>query len=152
MGYTGSIRIRIDEWANVNRNVYLIDKLNNIDYLISDVPADIFLNAGSYTDRYVLAFRINGTLTTEEFTASEFYVYTEDATQDIMIVNTNLVQIENVQLYDVLGKQIQSWNIALKHKEGNKLRLKTNKLSSGIYFVKLKSSQGVTEKKVYLGF
>ncbi|MGH1388505.1 T9SS type A sorting domain-containing protein, partial [Kordia sp.] len=152
MGYSGSIRIRIDEWANINRNVYLIDTIDNINYLISAAPADIFLNAGMYTDRYVLAFARNGTLSTEEVLASEFSIYTEDASQDIMIVNTHQIDIENVKLYDVLGKQIQAWDITSQHKEGNKLRLKTNKISSGIYYLKLKSAQGLVDKKVYLGF
>ena len=152
MGYTGNITIRIDEWANVNRNVYLIDKIENINYLISGAPADIFLTAGTYSDRYFLAFTRSGTLSTEDIIASQFYIYTEDTTQDIMIVNTAQIIIEKVELYDVLGKQIQSWDITSKNKEDNKLRLKTKQLSSGIYYMKLKSSKGIDDKKVYLGF
>lgn len=152
MGYTGSIRIRIDEWANVNRDVYLIDTVANISYLISNAPADLFLSAGSYSQRYVLAFSTSGTLSTPAVNASQFHVYVEDTTEDIMIVNSNHLELQQVQLYDVLGKQVQTWNIAEAEQEGNKLRLSTQKLSSGIYYLKLKSSLGVAQKKVYLGF
>ncbi|MGH1387659.1 lectin-like domain-containing protein [Kordia sp.] len=150
--YTGNIRIMIDEWVHVNRNVYLIDKVENISYLISNTPANIFLNVGTYANRFVLAFRASGTLGTQETSDTQFYVYTETTTQDIIVVKPDHIKIQNATLFDVLGKEIQMWNTNNHNASDNKIHLKVSKLANGIYYLKLKSEQKVLTKKVYLEF
>ena len=150
MGYTGDISITIDEIKNVKMNVKLTDKLTGISYEILNNKATLTLDAGIYTDRFVLDFKPSiVTLDVEDDIDNlNTNIYVDNKNHNLVISKNNEINIKNVELYNILGKRIGNWTIEVQ-KEAYQLEIKTQ-LTTGVYIVKLNTDKGETNKKIII--
>ncbi|WP_100610924.1 LamG-like jellyroll fold domain-containing protein [Confluentibacter lentus] len=148
----GMVRIKVDSLENIDSklNLYIKDEVTKEVIEFTDKPFEIYLEPGTYNDRFKLVFRPGeATSTTEassevdiDNTISVFY-YAEIS--ELKIINEHSVNISEVSLYNMLGQ--------------NKKIIKVNSSkdvsipitpSSGIHIVKLKTANGVINKKIII--
>ena len=80
-----------------------------------------------------------------EFTSLQTYYSNES--DSIIIHNPNLLNIESIEMYNILGQSILRSNNTFTE---NYKEIKTNPLSVGTYIIKLKTQNGIVSKKVLL--
>ena len=149
MGYSGSVTIKVDEMKNVNNNVYITDKVTGISQEIINGKANLTLDAGVYTDRFVLAFKPGSALNIDDTIINEYTnIYSDNANKKVVIQKTSSIQIDQVELYSILGRKVISWKIK-EQNEQLKLKIK-RQLPTGIYIVKLKTDKGNSSKKIVI--
>ncbi|WP_165731889.1 T9SS type A sorting domain-containing protein [Polaribacter sp. 20A6] len=145
------ITIGIDEINNINKNVYIKDKLTGQTQKINDVSAAYQLEAGTYTERFVLAFEAaeDTVLGVEEdiFTGKTS-VYADNDNNNIVISKNQEVNIQKVELFDILGKKVSTWNIN-EQKPTYQLDIK-KQIITGVYIVKMNTDKGIMSKKVVI--
>lgn len=79
-------------------------------------------------------------LDSEDATISEFKVFPNPATDQLHIVTSNSIEISNMTLYDIAGKQMDVSSI--------NNTLDVSQLPIGFYILKIISEEGVTSRKV----
>ena len=143
----GELVIMIDEWQNIDRDVFIKDLENDSIYKLNDSKISLNLSAGSYADRFVLAF--DETIQPEVFeTLDPFKLFYNQKNRNIVIKKTDQIKINKVELFKIDARKKQTWNIK---KQSKKIKLKVNnKVKSGFYIVRLKTNKGVYKKKVYI--
>jgi hypothetical protein len=145
---SGSVSIMIDESKNLNHTVYLLDKVTGLSYELEKDKATLSLETGTYTDRFVLSFQPIEVLSTEEITSQLTNMFIDNQSREVVVTKTGDISVEKVALYNLLGKQIESWNI---DEQKESYRLKVNrKLPMGVYIIKLNSKEGEYNKKVII--
>lgn len=88
-----------------NQNIYLEDKLLNIIYDLKSAPYSFIATKGTIVDRFVLRFAKDATTKITPIT-NLLNVY--DNT--ILTVESSKQKIKNIQIFDILGKQILTKN------------------------------------------
>ncbi|ARV14523.1 T9SS type A sorting domain-containing protein [Polaribacter sp. SA4-12] len=149
MGYSGEVSITVDEIKNVSENVYIIDKTTGIFYEIINTKAVLNLNEGVYTDRFVLGFKPNTALSTDDIIDNAYTNVYADNKNHTLVISKNLeVDITNVELYNILGEKVSLWKIK---KQNNSYKLDIKKqIPTGIYIVRLNTSKGEINKKIVI--
>ena len=146
--FDGEFVINIDEWQNINRDVYLKDNVTNIVYQISDDnKAALNLVAGNYTDRFTIIFGESSLGTNQSTLEADMKIYTDKNAKEIVILNNKNQNIKKVELYNLLGQQVKLWSNL-----GNDTnqRLQTNSFSEGVYVVKITTDTEEISKKIIL--
>jgi len=149
IGISGSISIGIDELNNINSKIYIVDKLTNNSYNITESDAVIHLNEGTYSDRFILAFSEHKALSIENnISKKETNIYVDNKNKKIVISKEENIDLNTVKVYNVIGKKIISWEIK---EQKTKYFLDVNKqLSNGIYFVVIDTNKGKYNKKIII--
>ncbi|PWG04736.1 T9SS type A sorting domain-containing protein, partial [Polaribacter aquimarinus] len=149
INYSGDIEIKVDEMKNVTDNVYIIDKLTGDSYDVINGKAKITLENGTYSERFVLAFKPTSSLYVTESTVNAFTnIYIDNKNDFVNIKKNQKVEINKVKLINLLGKTVSVWNIK-EQKENFELKIKRS-LPAGVYIVKLNSDKGDINKKVII--
>ncbi|WP_373942166.1 T9SS type A sorting domain-containing protein [Polaribacter sejongensis] len=109
------------------------------------------LEAGTYTERFVLAFEAaeDTVLGVEEdiFTGKTS-VYADNDNNNIVISKNQEVNIQKVELFDILGKKVSTWNIN-EQKPTYQLDIKKQIITS-VYIVRMNTDKGIMSKKVVI--
>lgn len=99
------------------------------------------------SDAYMLMvddFKITATtLKSDSFLASKFSVY-PNPVNDIISINSDNVAFENISLTDINGRVIKEATT----KSVMNYNFNISDLNSGIYFLKIKTSEGILDKKI----
>ncbi len=140
-----SIYLTIDEWQNIDRDVYLLDKLTEETKLLNNERVELNLDPATYTDRFAIAFRSNQTLSVEEKELKKVLISTRD--KEILINNTGDSIVQEVEVYNILGKQLKEWN---NFEDPKNIILDASTLDANIYIVKATTDKGATTLKVIL--
>lgn len=144
----GLTHFTIDHLENVpdDMNIYLHDNhLNSYhDLRVSDY--NVYLASGEYQDRFSVVFTIPDTLSVDdEVLFNAFEVYFNNLSETISIQNINLINIYNLELYNILGQSLIIVNELDKQKH---LELKVPNLKPGTYIINLKTEKGKISKKI----
>ena len=149
MGTSGEVSINVDEVKNVTQDIYLTDKVEGNSYKITNSIATLTLDQGIYSDRFVLAFKSTGSLSVNDDIINTFTnIYVDQKNNHINITKKQEIEINKVQLFNLLGKQVASWKIK-EQREKYQLKIK-RKLPTGVYIVKLNSDKRKSNKKVII--
>lgn len=169
----GAITIKIDKLENVSEemDIFLMDKESNTLYDLRKDNYTTTLPAGEYNNRYALAFKMkkaapdpdeNAVLVTEDidatFTdASENLVavepeitypaidmYLNQMNTSITIKNPQLVAMNTVVLYTMLGQLVQSWETDTNTQNLNI----PNMPKPGVYVLHAHTQNGKITKKI----
>jgi|GEM_PF-2152435 len=136
------LSIDIDEWQNIDREVYLLDKLTDQTQPLDKGVAYLNLASGTYTDRFAIAFKSHKTLSSETIESNSITVY--NTSKHIEINNYGNSIIKAVELYNVSGQKMNEWkNIENKRQQ----LLEIDNLHKQIYIVKLITNKGSLSKK-----
>lgn len=169
----GAITIKIDKLENVSEemDIFLVDKETNILHDLRKNNYTTTLAAGEYHNRYALAFKMkkaapvadeNAVLVTEDIDAtftepSENLVaevpqiaypaidmYLNQINTSITIKNPQLVAVNTVVMYTMLGQMVQSWET-----DTNTQNLTIpNMPKPGVYVLHAHTENGKITKKI----
>lgn len=137
--------LRVDEKENIHIPFYLEDRLTGVFHDLAD-PIVLELANGVYQDRFFLTFSDN-TLSVENNPTinTDIQLFVDNDTDEIVIKNPNNIAIDKIELYNILGKKLNTWKSLDSSPEN---RLKTTKLPTGIYIVNIETAKGRSSKKI----
>lgn len=152
MDYDGDIKLTIDEMSNIHRDIYLYDSVDDITYTLGDDPQTLNLTLGIYEDRFFIVFGGSElSNTNDEEIAGNLNCYVDQGTKHLVVKSTRQEIIPSqVFLYDILGNQLQKWENLEAWNEPQNIRLKLRDHLKGVYLLKLKTNNGIVNKKIYL--
>ncbi len=149
MDYAGQVNIMIDELQNVSKNIFINDKLTQTSYNLTNKNAIFSLDKGTYTGRFVLAFTKNTTLSVKDAIVSkQTSIYADNKNNNIVISKNEEIHINNVELFNILGKKVTLWSIK-EQKNTYQLAIK-KQIPTGIYIVKTHTDKGIINKKIII--
>ncbi|PSG93406.1 T9SS type A sorting domain-containing protein, partial [Mesoflavibacter zeaxanthinifaciens] len=147
---SGNNTFTIDALENVpdNLEIYIFDNATSTYHDIKANDFTINLPAGEYLDRFSMVFSTSSTLSIEDnVIAQDINTYYNNSQTSIIINNPKLHNITSVKLYNILSQEIFS---ETDIDTLDYTALKTGKLSTGTYIIKMKTDVGEISKKVLI--
>ncbi|WP_299247146.1 T9SS type A sorting domain-containing protein [uncultured Lacinutrix sp.] len=143
------LRVRIYDVQNFNDEpIYLHDKVTDIYYDLTVLDYNTNLDTGTYTDRFEITFvGTTETLSTDEFTDSNFMVFQNNTISQLVVANPNSLTVKSVSLTDISGRQIfKKVNLS----NTSRHEFSTRNLSDGVYIatVTLENNNLISKKVV----
>jgi hypothetical protein len=158
MAYTGEIKIQLDEIGGIDEIPVLLDKSyvgghpNWIPYPLHEGAVSLSLEEGVYQDRFFITF-IEGALDVEDMdglSTEGLAVFVDQNRSELVVTNPSDLDLQDIKLYDLLGKELQSWRVAdLESEVQNRYKL-SGRISRGIYIVQMNTSQGPKGGRLYI--
>ena len=147
---SGNNTFTIDALENVpdNLEIYILDNATSTYHDIRANNFTINLPAGEYLDRFSMVFSTSSTLSIEDnVIVQDINTYYNNSQTSIIINNPKLHNITSVKLYNILSQEIFS---ETDIDTSDYTTLKTGKLSTGTYIIKMKTDIGEISKKVLI--
>ncbi|WP_417620002.1 LamG-like jellyroll fold domain-containing protein, partial [Oceanihabitans sediminis] len=140
--------ITIDALVNFpdHLQIYVHDKDLGMYHNLRSSDYQINLPAGEYSERFEITFS-EESLSIEELEANDLDASYVNESESIVIKNPNNLEIEKVEILNILGQTIYTFE---EDTTSNFLEYKTNKLSTGTYILKLKTKNTTWSKKVLI--
>ena len=146
---TTEISITLDEVKNIDSNIYIKDKVTGISYEILEENASFSLQSGTYTDRFVLAFKPNIVLSVDNEISTQYTsVYVDNKNHDLIVTKDMDIAIKKIEIFTILGKTISTWKID-EHADSYQLALQPG-LPAGVYISKITTNKGTNNKKIII--
>lgn len=148
-----NVTISLDDIENFdeNQNIYIYDNQTGIYHDIKASDFSVEVPLGTLSDRFSLRF-INPQeqLGNDDFENSNAIqlVYTNANSMVNIKNNTTDATVEKVELYNMLGQFIKSWNV--KEADQHNIQLPVKEISTGTYIVKMKTTKGDTGRKIII--
>ncbi|WP_159950945.1 T9SS type A sorting domain-containing protein [Polaribacter septentrionalilitoris] len=141
--------IEIDHQRNIDRDIYIHDKVTDIYHKLSEEkPIEFNLQKGTYNDRFFIKFnnQSESALNTDKnIINNELNIYLNNSSKHIILQNKNNLNITNLEIFNTLGQRLKEW----KNTENNHTsKFDISNLSSTVYIVKVKTDKGVFTKKI----
>ena len=139
--------LTLDHLENVPDEVeiYVHDNLLEIYHDLRQSNYEVNLTTGEYLDRFFIVFTDPSTLGIEDELLGNINIFFDNETDNIVIQNPNLTEINNVELYNLIGQNILSTK---EIETGIYSEIKVPNLSAGTYILKLDTIQGKISKKI----
>ncbi len=136
VGSETNYKIKVKEILNFTgaQNVYVHDKVTNEYFDVLNGIANLTLPAGNNGTRYEITFKNSTALATNQNSIQEFTVIQNNKEQQLAISNPSMLDLKEVNLFDVSGKLI--FSKTKLNKEAN-YQFSTSGLSEGIYVVNI---------------
>ena len=151
IGSDNEIIIKLDEKQNIERDIYLKDKLTGIEEKLTDnehgVP--ITLAQGEYLERYAIVFKESSSLSFNKNALdnnSDIHLYVDNKTNELVLKNHLNHIIKKVTVLNILGQSKKVWTDIGKEIE-HRIKIK---LPAAFYIVSVTSEEGKTIKKIHL--
>ena len=155
LGYSskiaGTFTIAIDTkegvFTNSNQAVYLEDKVTNTIFDLKNGAYSFTTEKGTFNDRFILRYT-DRTLGVNEVNKEDgILVFYSKNSKMLTVKNEwNNSTIRSIALYSISGQNISNWNVENRGQNMIQIPIKNN--SSGIYIVKVKTSEGEISKKI----
>ncbi|MDO6758919.1 LamG-like jellyroll fold domain-containing protein [Tamlana sp. 2_MG-2023] len=142
----GLATIKIDALENINdqTEVYLFDNHLNTYHDLKSNDFEVYLTPGEYNDRFEISFSTDSTLSNETIEGSHISVSFNNDKDRLVIHNPNSKQIQSVTLFNLLGQSVGDLKIS-EDSTYNEFNIKQR---TGVYIVKLKTTEGAISKKI----
>lgn len=149
IGVSGEAKISIDSLENVQDNftVLVHDKLNNTSHDLKQSDFEVYLERGTYEDRFDIVFSSVAVLsnTPKANINDKIEITIRKENNTIVINNSNSKLIENLEIYNLLGQKINDIPVMSNNKT---LTFRNNHISGdGVYIVKVNTDESVVTKK-----
>ena len=148
---TTSFKFSLAEVVNFdeNQDVYIYDAFDGVYHNLKQNDYEVVLQTGIYNNRFEITFK-NQNLSIGQSVKESVVIFQDNANQQLILSNPNLLDIKSVSLFDILGKQLfDKVNLGLK----TSYEFSTAFLSEGVYLVKVQSNDGQnTTKKIIVSF
>ncbi|GHA27418.1 hypothetical protein GCM10007103_06000 [Salinimicrobium marinum] len=144
----GTFSINISRLSNIpdDKEIYLKDSKNKLFHNLRKSAYQSTAVPGSVNDRFALVFKETISKDEDILPAGLEIIYVHD-TREILIRNPQLLDISRINLSNLLGQQVHVfYNVPLQQE----ISLPVARFSSGVYIVRLQSSEGSVSKKVIL--
>ncbi len=145
MGSSNVVAFTLDEVKNLPdkiEGIFIVDSLLGITKEITtDQPYELYLEEGTYPDRFYLTFTGgNKTLKSENIQLEDILTYMDNTHSELVILNNKNHSLKNVQIYAITGQMILNKNI---NTDENQIRIPLS-IKTGIYLVKISTKEGKT--------
>lgn len=140
------VRILVDDQRNLERAVYLYDKIDNTTYEISKNAVELMLEPGTYTDRFTIVFKEQSeeeSLNTDIPVAINFSVNYSNSDKKIKFVNPKNIDITEIKLISVSGIVQKSFDFDVTPSS-----IEVNDLAQNIYIIQINTSEGILKQKI----
>ncbi len=123
-----------------NQKVYLHDKVSDIYYDIKDGLFNLTLPSGIFKERFEITFKNSDDILSTTSSEIIFMEIIQNNTSDVLLIqNHENKKISTIAMYDINGRcVIVKENVGY----GYQFQVSTSKLSSGVYFVKIRTDEG----------
>ena len=140
---TYTISIENMEGNNIsNYTIYLVDNYKNTIYDLNNVGYTFKSGKGTFDGRFTLLFE-DLILGDSEFGLRDISLYPNPTRESVTIIAPNIT-IEWIEIYDLVGRKVS--NVYSFDSSANTVDLSA--LSSATYLLKIKTSNGLTTKRV----
>ncbi|NOY46907.1 MAG: choice-of-anchor D domain-containing protein, partial [Chlorobi bacterium] len=144
----GLINIRIDTLENINSNLdlYIKDTTTGQTHQINSESFQVYLDSGTYNDRFKLVFQSNSNVLSEDDVElkDRFTIYYDSRASEIKIIKPADLEILGVTLFNVIGQKIDAL-----HYSSGKIPIPAS-ITAGVYIVKLNTTNGKISKRVII--
>lgn len=140
---SGTNTIALDDKNGIFANgqpIYLKDKLTGTVTNLQDKSYSFDSAEGEFTDRFEIIYKT--TLAVSENATKNIAIFKDQS--DFVIRTKNPVQ--NVEVYDMSGRMIQSSNI--RNIAGTDIRIDHSKLNKGVYVIRVNQDGQIFTQKV----
>ncbi|GGG50357.1 T9SS sorting signal type C domain-containing protein [Bizionia arctica] len=141
-------RFRIFDVQNFDESqpIFIHDIENNIYVNLKENNYEINLPQGTYTDRFEITFTAETLNMEQVITADDLNIYQNNQLSQLSISNPKLLEVKQVKLYDISGKQIlDERNL----KTEAKYIFSTKNLSEGVYIANVTFADNqIVSKKI----
>ena len=148
MSDAGSITFKMPFTVNFDENqpVFIYDSLDDTYHNLRESDYEITMPAGVFNNRFEITF-VNLALATSSSNIESVAIVQNNYSQMLSISNPNNLHIQEVALYDILGKIVDNHeNLDYKML----YKYSTSSMSDGIYIVKIKTFDGVSRSQKIL--
>lgn len=144
------IRFRIFDIQNFDeaQPIYLHDMLTDSYVNLREQNLELMINPENYNDRFEITFTQEA-LSMDEPISNSIVVFHNQSKSEIIIKNPNYLNLQQVSLYDITGKEILN-DVDLS--QNQEYHYSTKDLISGAYIVHLVlDTEHVVSKKIIVG-
>ncbi|MFI1745557.1 LamG-like jellyroll fold domain-containing protein [Thalassobellus sediminis] len=148
---SGLASIKIDVLENIdpNKAIYISDNVTGEVFQINSKPFEIYLETGTYNNRFKLVFynaKNSKSLQVEDLeNSNNLLVFYDSKASKLKIFNKDSVYASLAKLYNILGQSIMEFDI--NSKKDMEIPLSVKK---GAYIVKLETENGLVSKKIII--
>ena len=147
VGTSGTYKFTVDSKKNINRKVYLTDKVTELKYDLSNL-IELALTPGTYEDRFYISFSPKTLSIDDEVLNQEISVYYNSQSKEVKVLRKSNIDIDQIEIYNLLGQKVKkSSNFNQNNKE---ISLSTSHLSTAVYIVKVSTDKGTVSKKIVI--
>ncbi len=147
----GEFKISLDSllYFNEDIGIGLKDKVNETITNLRVRDHIQMMDAGTYTDRFELVFKIyNQNLSTEEVLNKEdAVIFYRNSDRNIVVTKKSSFEIQDATLFSILGQKIADWEFQNQNSDKN---LPLSNCSPGTYILKLNTNKGSITKKIMI--
>jgi len=144
---TGTYKFTVDQKKNINRTVYITDKVTGLKYDLANL-VELTLNPGTYQDRFYISFSPKTLGIDDQVLNQEIAVYYNGQSQEIVIQKKSNIGINQIKIYNLLGQKVQE--LTSFNQNNKEIKLSTNNLSTAVYIVKINTDKGTISKKLVI--
>jgi hypothetical protein len=142
------VKLSIDEWQNVDRDVYIYDNLTETQYKVNDSEAVIHLEEGDHKNRFFMTFEESANLSTDTKSSQNLVINYSKNDNIIKLTCLNGLALENAKLIDLKGNSLYNWENSLDGKSKHNLNVST--LKTGVYILRIRTNYGIIAKKIII--
>ncbi|WP_230935986.1 LamG-like jellyroll fold domain-containing protein, partial [Psychroserpens luteolus] len=145
----GSYEVSLNDLENFEEaiSVYIYDALLDTYTEINNNTFQIALDAGTYVDRFYVAFSAEALSIPEEDLNQQLITYF-NSTQEIFVKTTSLSEVKKVKLINLLGQEVQSWDNVSDFVLDDAIRIPAKRISEGTYIIKVYTTDNTYNNKV----
>ncbi|TVZ54802.1 hypothetical protein OD91_0037 [Lutibacter sp. Hel_I_33_5] len=150
VGNYETVKIMVDTVNFItNKKFVLVDKVKNTAQELSNSISINLTKNTTYEDRFFIKVENENTASTKTEILDKYNVkaFFNKENQEIVIIN-NQIEIKSVQLFNILGKEINSWKI--NKNSSQDIRLRINTASKRVTILKIKTEAGNVIKKILM--
>ncbi|WP_178985012.1 BspA family leucine-rich repeat surface protein [Winogradskyella helgolandensis] len=153
IGEQGNIEIGLTELENFDEaiDVYIFDAVEGTYTRFNDVNFQMNLEAGTYNDRFFLAFQEDATLSTIKEEFKDIMVRYLHDSDEIYVKTPPSVQVKQLYLINVAGQTVASWN-ATNLPMSNEIKIPVKHISEGNYIIKAETETATFNKKIIVKY
>jgi len=144
-GYTGVYKFTVDQKKNIDRAVYLTDKVTDLKYDLANL-VELTLDPGTYEDRFFISFSPKTLGIDDQILNQNLSVYFNNQHKEIVLRKNPDITIKRIELYNSLGQKIKTWESISS--QNTEISLPIQQLSTAVYIVKISTNKGSLSKKV----
>jgi len=123
-----------------SQDIFIYDSLDGSYHDIKNGNYEVTMPSGVFNNRFEITFT-NGTLGVEEITVAEFMILQDNFFETVTIQNPKNRDVKSVVLFDIGGKKLYEND---KLQSNTSYQFSTSGLSSGVYVIKLLTSDGLS--------
>lgn len=141
-----TISINLIENIPTETSILIKDNISGMLYNLKTAPFEINLSPGIYTNRFELVLQTQKTLAIDEenIVDNSINIHLNNTENTIFINNSNLFEIKEISIHNMLGQQLSSIKKGLEHQI---VKIPLN-VQNGVYIVNVTTDKGSVSKKI----